>query len=419
MLTELFPRAHVRYTAPPLLGTIADGFAAWLVRQGYSRWSLRRQLRALQRIDRHLRCRRRLRQLREVTRAELRTCAAAAGARDPQLVSTAHAVERYLAAEHALPLPPPEPPTRTVTLLERYATYLHEVRGLQPVTRRPHLRSAAELLAHLTYEDTPARLAALTASDLEAFVTRCGRRLSRATLQHTVAQLRAFLRFLGVQGVLRSGLETQLDTPRCYRGEQLPRALPWPTVRAFLRAIDRTARLGLRDYTMFFLIATYGLRASEIVALTLDDLDWRGNRLRVPPGKSGTPRLLPLTDTAGAVLLRYLRRGRPRLPYRELFLRGRAPIGVLKPTAVTDAFQKWVRRSGLDIPWQGPHCLRHSYAVHLLRRGVALKTIGDLLGHRIAESTCAYLRLAVDDLRGVALAVPPTRAAVESWERRS
>ena len=127
---------------------------------------------------------------------------------------------------------------------------------------------------------------------------------------------------------------------------------------------------------------------------------------RCRPGKTGTTRLLPLTDAAGTVLLRYLRRGRPALPYRELFLRGRAPVGVLKPTAVSEAFQKWARRSGLDIPWQGPHCLRHSYAVHLLRRGVPLKTIGDLLGHRIAESTYAYLRLAVDDLRGVALAVP-------------
>src|SRR5437867_3884436 len=139
-------------------GSIADGFAAWWVRQGYTRRSLRLQLRALQRVDRHLRCRRGLRHLREVTRAELRACAAAGSSRDPQLASTAHAVERYLAAEHALPPPAPEPPTRTATQLEGYATYLHDVRGLQPATRRQHLRTAAELLAHLTYEDTPTRL---------------------------------------------------------------------------------------------------------------------------------------------------------------------------------------------------------------------------------------------------------------------
>jgi integrase len=176
-----------------------------------------------------------------------------------------------------------------------------------------------------------------------------------------------------------------------------------------LRSIDQTTPPGRRDYTMFFLIATYGLRASEIVALTLDAIDWRHRLLRVPQRKTGTPLLLPLTDPAGTVLVRYLRRGRPPSPHRELFLRECAPAGVLQPTAVGAAFQKWVRRSGLPIVFQGPHCLRHSYAVHLLRRGVPLKTIGDLLGHRTAESTSVYLRLATDDLRRVALPLPRRR----------
>ena len=162
---------------------------------------------------------------------------------------------------------------------------------------------------------------------------------------------------------------------------------------------------------MLFLIATYGLRACEIVALTLDAIDWRGRRLHVPPRKTGTRLVLPLTDAAGTVLLRYLRRGRPASPHRELFLRQRAPAGVLQPTAVGDVFQKWARRSGLPIPFHGPHCLRHAHAVALLRRGVGLKTLGDLLGHRPAESTCAYLRLATDDLREVALTVPPSTGA--------
>jgi site-specific recombinase XerD len=84
-------------------------------------------------------------------------------------------------------------------------------------------------------------------------------------------------------------------------------------------------------------------------------------------------------------------------------------MGVLKPTAVADAFQALVRKSQLSIPYQGPHCLRHSYAVHLLKNGTPLKTIGDILGHRTAESTSTYLRLATGDLREVALAVPGSR----------
>jgi site-specific recombinase XerD len=84
----------------------------------------------------------------------------------------------------------------------------------------------------------------------------------------------------------------------------------------------------------------------------------------------------------------------------------RAPLGVLKPTAVTEAFQAMARKSGLAIPYQGPHCLRHAYALHLLKKGIPLKTIGDILGHRTAESTSMYLRLATADLREVALTVP-------------
>jgi integrase/recombinase XerD len=90
-------------------------------------------------------------------------------------------------------------------------------------------------------------------------------------------------------------------------------------------------------------------------------------------------------------------------------LRMSAPIGLLKPTAVTEAFQALARNSGFSIPYQGPHCLRHSYALHLLKNGTPLKTIGDILGHRTAESTSMYLRLATGDLREVALVVPGGR----------
>jgi integrase len=182
--------------------------------------------------------------------------------------------------------------------------------------------------------------------------------------------------------------------------------MPWATVRAFLDSIDRTTRLGFRDYTMFFFMATYGLRCCEIVALTLDAIDWRVDSLQVRSRKNGGPLVLPLTEDAGALLLNYLQHGRSASPRREVFLRMRAPAGAMKPTAVGEAFRGQIRKSGLEIPLQGPHCLRHSYAVHLLRLGTSLKSIGDLLGPRLAESTCMYLRLAIDDLREVALPVP-------------
>ncbi len=365
MLEELFPRVHSRYRSLPILGSTLDGFAAWLIQRGYPRRPVCQQLRTARRIERALQ-ERGVGQLREVSREGLRACAPACSQDDPDLAGTVRSLTRYLDEQGFFPNP--DPPGRIETKLGCYRTYLEEVRGLAPSTVAQHLWTASQLLEHVGYEAQPARLAALAPGDIEAFVCAAGQRLSRESLQHEVAHLRSFLRFLA--------------------------------------SIDRSTPMGLRDYAIFLLIATYGLRAGEIVTLRLDDVEWRAGQIRIAQRKTATPLLLPLTNSVGQALLDYLRRGRPALPHRRLFLRCRAPDGALKPTAVTEAFQRWSRRSGLAIPFQGPHCLRHSYAVRLLRQGISLKTIGDVLGHRSAESTCVYLRLAIDDLRDAALPLP-------------
>ena len=157
---------------------------------------------------------------------------------------------------------------------------------------------------------------------------------------------------------------------------------------------------------MFSLMTTYGLRACDVVALTLDDIHWRRGPICVRQSKTGKPLELPLTDDVSLAIQDYLKQVPRGKACRQVFLRQRAPQGILKPTAVIEAFQAWSRRSGLEIPYKGAHCIRHSYALHLMRQGVALKTIGDLLGHRSPESTTAYLRLATEDLRRVALPMP-------------
>jgi site-specific recombinase XerC len=198
--------------------------------------------------------------------------------------------------------------------VQGYAAALRELRGLAPGTLQQHSRVATEFLTHLGYEAAPDRLAALTAPDIEGFLRAAGTRLRRSALQHTVAALRSFLRYLAGRRQVRAGLAEQLDTPRCYREEQLPRALPWETVRALLAAIDQSTPRGVRDYTMLFLVATYGLRACEVVALTLEALDWRTGVLRIAPRKRGVPLVLPLTEAVGRVLVRYLCQ---RSPYTE------------------------------------------------------------------------------------------------------
>lgn len=405
MLTKLFPKAHVRFSSLPLLGSITDGFSEWSQQQGYKRSCCRILVRTLAHIDAMIRQRGRS-TLSEVTREDLQACRPANSQDDRNLAGTVHALERYLDAHALLPVPQPSTPTRSGVLLADYRHFLKEVRGFSHSTVTGHLRTVSSFLDQLGYESAPSQLAELKSSDMERFITHLGKQHCRGTLQHEVAHPRGFFRFGAASGWLPPGLDAQIDTPRLYRLEQLPRALPWESVCALLAAIDRTTTMGMRDYAMLFLIATYGFRACDIRTLRLDDIRWRQGEIRVTQRKTGQPLVLPLTDAAGDALVQYLRNGRPQTPFRQVFLRLRAPLGPLGLTGVNDAFGGCVKRSGLPLPFTGIHCLRHAYALHLLRQGTPLKTIGDLLGHRTTESTCVYLRLAIEDLREVALNLP-------------
>lgn len=402
MLSEFFPRAHARFASLRLLGPHVEGFFVWLRAQGYPLFRIRLRIREMPRLDARLR-RRGVRRLGDLSAAQLLEYAPRDSHDDVYRAAVVRSLARYLDARGVLAQPALTPRDQMVAA---YRTYLERVRGLADSTSSHHCATSSELLTFIGFDGDVASLRQLRSRQIEAFLRAVGKRRERASLQHTVAHLRSFLRFLASRGDIVSGLDSSIDTPRTYRGERLPRALSWDTVQAFLTAIDRATPMGRRDYAMFLLVATYGLRTSEVAALRLDDIEWRASRIRVPRPKTQTPIILPLTQEVGAAVLDYLRHARPDMPCREVFLRVRAPAGPLAPTAVTEAFQAWTRRGSLPIPYQGPHCLRHSLAIHLLRQGTPLKAIGDLLGHRSAESTCVYLRLHVEDLRDAGLDLP-------------
>ena len=409
MLKELFPRAHGRYRSLPLLGPVLDDFAAWLLDHGYRRRTVRVMFRPLVRVDRSLR-RRGVQRVSDLDVDVMESCWSAFHRRGPRFAGLVRVLRRYLDAKGLLRQKRRESPTPAEKLVAAYGDELDRLRGASASTICNHRRTARDFLAHVGHD----RLGTLGSTEIESFVVARASKLTRTSLQQVVAQLRGFLRFLASRHEVAFDLDKLIDTPRVYRQEQLPRSLPWETVCALLQSIDRNTPLGLRDYTMLFLVAAYGLRVGEVAALRLDHIHWRAGRLRVPCRKVDHPLVLPLTDSVASTLLDYLREGRPAdAPSRELFLRSRAPAGPLTSSAVTMVFERRARRSGLQIPYFGAHCVRHSYAVHLLRSGTSLKTIGDLLGHRNAESTSVYLRLATEELRGVALSLPAVTANEE------
>ena len=404
MLATLFPRAHTRYSSLPVLGGALEGLCVWLHARGYPQDAIQRRMQAAASLARALR-RSGVRSLGELTASALRSYAPQPRmSGSPPRGALVRSLAPYLEECSGLAQTPLTPSELRVA---DYRRYLERVRGLSASTIEMHGATITRFLRFLDHNAHPQRLHDLRDAEVEAFIAQTGRQVDRSRMGQVTTVLRTFLRFLAAAGEGPVGLDAQVESPRIYRGERLPRALPWETVRTFLKSIDRTTPKGQRDFAMFLLIATYGLRASEVAALNLDDVAWRTRQIHVPRPKTGTPLLLPLTDEIGAALLDYLRRGRPASTARRLFLRVEAPLGPLGRGAVGDAFRAWARRAGISLPARGgPHCLRHALALRLLREGATLKTIGDLLGHRNAESTGVYLRLDIDDLRDVALPLP-------------
>jgi len=405
MISQIFPKDFQRYLSLPVLGSVMDSFAAWLQDRHYTWRSTRFELRMAARVCGYLK-RRGIRTIVDLSEQHLQACYRLFRRKFPKEEGSVRVLETFLVEQGLVHRSAAPQPSRTDVHLNAFTAHLRDVRGYAPITIRQQVDIAGEFLAWLNFESEPHRLSALSMVDIEGFIRRLGKRLGRVAMQKPVATMRNFLRFLAAGGVVAPGLDSQIDRPRVYRQEKLPRSLPWPTVQAFLRSINRDCDIGKRDYAMFSLMATYGLRACDVVALTLDDIQWRAGRIRICQSKTGQPLELPLTDEVGSAIYDYLRNVPRYGAFRQLLLRLKAPGGILKSTAVSEAFQAWTISSQLDIPFKGAHCLRHSYALNLLLHGLPLKSIGDLLGHRSPESTATYLRLDIEDLREVALPMP-------------
>jgi integrase/recombinase XerD len=309
---------------------------------------------------------------------------------------------RFLRARDRLVEPTAE--NHFATLRREYDQYLVELRGFSASARLHHAHTVSDFLSRgVASRD----LSALTQRDVEAFVVLRGREISRHSMQHVAGQLRSFLRFCYDRGYVTSRLDQTIDTPRTYRGELPPRALAWRTVQALLASIDRASKAGWRDYCILHLIAHYGLRPSEVASLRLDSIDWERCILRVTQHKTRSALTLPLAPPTIRILSQYLavERDRQGSTHPELFLRARCPNGPLLRSAISDIFEKRMRVAKLGTTGDA-YSLRHAFAMRLLARGVGVKVIGDLLGHRSIDTTCTYLRLNKEALRGVALEVP-------------
>jgi integrase/recombinase XerD len=280
--------------------------------------------------------------------------------------------------------------------------YLRSERGLRDASVLLYRHHLAQFDAYLQTIGL-VELTALSPAILGAFVVESGRRFGRTSMRSLCGILRVFLRYLHREHLLPKDLSASVESPRAYRLATIPRAITWDEVRRMLEAVDRRSTTGKRDYAILLLLVTYGLRAREVAALTLDDLDWKRDRLRIPERKAGHSTAYPLSPTVGAALVEYLQHGRPLATDRRIFFRVLAPPVPLTTAAVSSRVSHYLHRAGIAVARPGSHTLRHTCVQRLVDAEVPFKVIGDYVGHRAAASTEIYTKVALDALREVAL----------------
>lgn len=288
----------------------------------------------------------------------------------------------------------------TELLLVRYRAYLADERGLAEATLG-HYVAVARLFLSVQFPDDDLGFADLSVAEVLGFVTRRCPDLSVAGVTGLLGGLRAFLRFAHLEGLTVVPLAQVVPSSAGWSLSSLPRGLPAEDVRRMLAGCDRGRGTGRRDYAILTVLVRLGLRAGEVAALTLDDVDWRGGQI-VVRGKGHRQERMPLPVDVGEVIVEYLQHGRPASPDRALFLKAHAPIRGLTPDGVSEVVRASSERVGL--PGVGAHRLRHTAATQMLRAGAALSEVTQALRQHSAATTAIYAK--IDHAQLVALVQP-------------
>lgn len=299
----------------------------------------------------------------------------------------------------------PDKELRNAICLE-YGAWMRDERGLADETIDARLREARRFLDWYFGRNGADVLQSLSVRDIDQYMDVRGHGLRRISLSASAAWLRSLLRYLHVSRLVPTDLSPQVIGPMLYAYEDVPSILERDQIEMVLEATskDRSPR-GLRGYAILQLLASYGLRQGEICKLRLDDIDWRVDTLQIRHTKTSACSYLPLLVPVGDALLDYLRLGRPKVECREIFIRSFAPYAPMK--SLYRVVGARLSAAGVKPTGKrGPHVFRHARAVELLRATVSQKIIGDVLGHRSAGATNAYLKLATEDLRAIPLDVP-------------
>lgn len=383
----------------PLL-PYGPGFEAALTGQGYSADSIGRHLRLMVHVSRWLAgqrlaagdltvgCARRFLRFRQ-----------AQGYAHPASMAGMAPLLDYLGSVGAVPAAEPQATGPADALIAGYRRYLLQERGLSPRSSVPHYVDVARRFVAHVPAGTPGGLRGLTAAAVTGFIVSVSQRRSVGEAKAVGTRLRSFLRYLEMEGLTRPGLLAAVPSVAGWQLTGLPRAISAADVGRLLGSCDRRRPAGRRDFAILTVLARLGLRAGEVAALRLGDIDWRAGELTVH-GKAGRQDRLPLTQEVGAAIAGWLEDGRPRCASAAVFTRVLAPHRGLSDRAVSGVVRQACVRAGL--PPMGSHRLRHTVATRTLRAGGTLTEVGHLLRQRSLAATSLYAKVDRGALSAVA-----------------
>ncbi len=287
-------------------------------------------------------------------------------------------------------------------ILSRYEKHLRSERGLVTATVLNYQPFIRRFLVD-RFREGPFLVGQINSSDISNFVLRHGPGMSVGRAQLMTTAFRSFFRYLFQGGELQTDLAAAVPTVANWRLASVPKYLTSKQVKRVLKACNRHTATGRRDYAILLLLARLGLRASEVVALQLEDINWRAGEIIVR-GKGLFHDRMPLPPDVGQALSTYLRRDRSRCQTRRVFICVRAPHrGLSGASTLTTIVRRALARANLRLTFKGAaHLFRHSLATSMLHSGATMAEIGEVLRHRLPNTTEIYAKVDFEALRSLA-----------------
>jgi len=407
------PRTRKRLQNGPL-GWLLEGFCAWLLEHGFSRYSIRKHLAGVSHLNEYL----------EKSGAGSRAVLTSddidrffqayplwcrhQGPLEKHLRRARYTINRftsYLRTETLFEARPRQ--VHYQRLLDTYLDWMRRYQHAADGTLQVRAHSLEQFLRWLGPEASLQELQGLTPERVENFFLACARKLGRAARRSMQSALRTFFRFCLYQGYIQRPLDRAVPTLRTYKLSGVPRGLTDDQAQHVLKCINRTTTAGRRDYAIIQMLYTYGVRGVQLRILRLEDIDWVQNHLLFRAVKQGKNIRVPLTPAVGESLLDYLRNSRPRCLARQVFLTCRPVYQPLpNSNSLSAIVARCIRAAGIEVSHQGAHAFRHCFATRMLKEGYSLKAIADVLGHRCLGTTFIYTKVDINNLKQVALDWP-------------